>query len=173
MDEAVLQGLADRQLITDLLHRYCRAVDRLDVPLGRSVWHADGLADYGENFYQGPGRDVIDLICRQHSGLLQHSHQLANILIALDGDEASSESYVTATLRMRRDGRLLQMSVWSRYVDRWARRGGRWGITKRIAIREFDEIREVTAMAEHDTGRRDRSDPSYALPGFDKGFGEE
>lgn len=158
-----MQRLLDRQAITDQLHRYCRAVDRLDISLGRSIWHEDAVADYGDSFYQGDGRGVIDLICTQHRGLLHHSHQLSNILIELDGDRAGSESSVTATLRLQRDDRLIQMMVWSRYVDRWSRRDGRWGLEKRIAIRDFDEIRDVTEMQRHEVGARDRSDPSYAV----------
>lgn len=157
------QELADRQAITDLLHRYCRAVDRLDIPLGHSIWHEDGQADYGASVYQGPGRGVIDHVCAQHLHTLHHMHQLSNILIALDGDRAGSEAYVLATLRMERDGKLLQMSVWSRHIDRWSRRDGRWGIDHRVAVRDFDEIREVTPMYRHDVGRRDRDDPSYAV----------
>lgn len=37
-----LAALVDRQQITDLIYRYCRSVDRLDIPLGHSVWH-EGL----------------------------------------------------------------------------------------------------------------------------------
>jgi hypothetical protein len=158
-----LQEIGDRQEITDLIYRYCRSVDRLDVPLGRSIWHEDAIADYGETVYQGDGRGVIDLICANHRKALHHSHQVSNILIELDGDRAASESYVTATLRIRRGEQLMQITVWSRYVDRWSRRKGRWGLDKRIAIRDFDEVRGVTAMADHDVGRRDRSDPSYGV----------
>jgi SnoaL-like domain len=157
-----LQELADRQVITDLIYRYCRSVDRLDIPLGHSIWHEDGIADYG-SVYQGAGRGVIDHICAQHLRTLHHSHQVSNIIIDLDADRAASESYVTATLRVRRGEKLHQMTVWGRYVDRWSRRSGRWGLDKRIAIRDFDEAREVVVMNEHDTGRRDRSDPSYAV----------
>jgi hypothetical protein len=160
---ARLQQIEDRQQITDLIYRYCRSVDRLDVPLGHSIWHEDATADYGEAFYRGPGRGVIDLICENHRKTLHHSHQISNILIELDGDRAASESYVTATLRVRRGEQLMQMTVWSRYVDRWSRRNHRWGLDKRIAIRDFDEVRGVTAMADHDVGRRDRSDPSYGV----------
>ena len=162
-DRAQIAELAHRQQISELIYRYCRAVDRLDVPLGHSVWHADGIADYGAAVYRGDGRGVIDHICAQHRHTLHHSHQVSNILIELDGDRAGSESYVTATLRVRRDGQLLQMSVWSRYVDRWSRRDGRWGLDHRLAIRDFDEVRPVTAMQEHEVGRRDRRDPSYAV----------
>jgi hypothetical protein len=160
---AVLQALADRQAITDLIYRYCRSVDRLDIALGHSIWHADGIADYGATVYQGDGRGVIDHICAQHRHTLHHSHQVSNILIDLDGDRAGSESYVTASLRVRRAEQLKQMTVWSRYVDRWSSRDGRWGLDKRIAIRDFDEVRDVTAMYDHEVGRRDRADPSYAV----------
>ena len=158
-----LQDVADRQAITDLIYRYCRAVDRLDIPLGHSVWHQDGYADYGAAVYQGNGRGVIDHICAQHRHTLHHSHQVSNIIIDLDGDRAGSESYVTASLRVRRGEQLKHMTVWGRYVDQWSRREGRWGLDKRISIRDFDEVRDVTAMYEHDIGRRDRSDPSYSV----------
>lgn len=162
-DLEILRSLADRQQITDLIYRYCRSVDRLDIPLGHSVWHGDGIADYGKGFYQGNGRGVIDHICAQHQHALHHSHQVSNIIIELDGERAGSESYVTTTLRVQRGEQLKQIIVWGRYVDQWSRRNGRWGLDKRVSILDFDEIRDVTAMYEHDTARRDRSDPSYAV----------
>lgn len=156
-----LQALIDRQAITDLIYRYCRSVDRLDIPLGHSIWHEDGVADYGAAVYQGPGKGVIDHICAQHRKTLAHSHQVSNILICLDGDRAGSESYVTASLRVMSGKQLLQISVWGRYIDRWSRRDGRWGLDKRVSLRDFDEIRDVVEMSRHDTGKRDRTDPSY------------
>lgn len=159
------QALADRQAITDLIYRYCRAVDRLDVPLGHSIWNAGSHADYGPDVYQGDGPGAIDLICAQHARTLGHSHQVTNILIDLDGDRAGSESYCTATLRVGQGGAVRQIMVWTRYVDTWSRRDGRWGLDRRVAIRDFDEMREVAPMGDHRVGRRDRSDPSYAVLG--------
>ena len=157
-----LQAFTDRQTIVDMIYRYCRAVDRLDHELGYSIWHDDAIADYGA-YYHGRGRGVIDLICADHRQLLCHSHQVTNVLIEFDGDRAGSEAYVTANLRVERDGQLRQITVWSRYVDRWSRRDGRWGIDRRIAIRDFDEIRKVTPMTPTREGSRDRRDPSYAV----------
>jgi hypothetical protein len=153
----------DREAITDQIYRYCRAMDRMDHALGYSIWHEDGLADYGADVFQGTGRDFVDHVCDQHRSLLHHSHQMSNIIIELDGDAAGSESCVTATLRMQRGDALMQMMVWSRYIDTWSKRAGRWALDKRIAVRDFDEIREVTAMYNHDWGKRDRTDPSYAV----------
>lgn len=158
-----LQLLTDKQAITEMIYRYCRSVDRLDIPLGHSIWHEDAVADYGPDVYRGNGRGAIDHICAQHRHTLHHSHQVSNILIDVQGDQAGSESYVTATLRMKRGEGLKQVMVWSRYIDSWSRRHGRWGLDKRIAIRDFDEMRDVTAMYDHAVGRRDRDDPSYTV----------
>jgi hypothetical protein len=158
--DQLLRAAVDRQQITDLIYRYCRAVDRIDVELGYSVWHPDGTAQY-EDFYTGTGRGLIDKVCAQHRALLCHSHQISNIIIELDGEHAASESYVTATLRVQDGERLRQIMVWSRYIDRWSRRNSRWGIDKRVNIRDFDEIRDVVAMSQPQWGRRDPSDPSY------------
>lgn len=158
---ASLQLLADKQAISEVIYRYCRSVDRLDIPLGHTVWHEDGIADYGD-VYCGDGRGVIDLICAQHQHTLYHSHQVSNILIELDGDRAGSESYVIANLRMQHGDALKQMTVWSRYIDTWSRRAGVWAIDKRIAVRDFDEIRDVVPLGKVATeGHRDHRDASY------------
>lgn len=164
---ANLQQIADKQAITEQIYRYCRSVDRIDVPLGHGVFHEDSHADYGENFYRGPGRGVIDHICAVHvKGLLHHSHQVTNILIEVDGDRAGSEAYVTATLRTYEGDRLVQFMIWARYIDQWARREGRWAIVRRDMVIDFDETREVTPQSDHQRGRRDADDLSYtALKG--------
>lgn len=165
MDSHDLRDWADRQAITDLIYRYCRSVDRLDVPLGHSIWHADGKADYGASVYQGEGRGVIDHICAEHRKTLAHSHQVTNILISLDGERAASEAYHFAALRVGAPGQIKQISVWGRYLDRWSRRDGRWGLDERRTIRDFDEIRDVTPLQAHDEGKRDHTDPSYGFLG--------
>ena len=159
-----LTELADKQAIRDLIYTYCRAVDRIDVPLGHSIWHDDGYADYGADYYQGPGKGVIDTICAHHHHLLSHSHQVSNILIELHGHRAGSESYVTGTMRMERDGKLMQIGVWGRYLDSWEKRDGHWGLVRRSVVFDHQEIREVTAMPGHGLpATRDSGDPSYAI----------
>lgn len=165
IEEQALQALIDKQAITEAIYSYCRAVDRLDVPLGESIWHDDAFADYGASYYQGPGKGVISVICRHHGGLLSHSHQVTNILIDLAGDRAGSEAYVTGTMRLERDGKLLQIGVWARYLDSWEKRAGRWGIVRREVVFDHDEIREVTPMGREPTFTRDRGDPSYEYVG--------
>ncbi len=159
---ARLEAAADRAEISDLIYRYCRAMDRIDHEQGYAIWHEDGLADYGPDFFQGSGRGFIDWVCETHKHLDAHSHQISNIVIEVNGERAGSEAYVTATLRMNRDGKHMQMTVWGRYIDQWSKRSGRWGIDKRVTVMDFDEIREVIPMKQHSDGSRDHADPSYA-----------
>ena len=162
-DIARLEKTADRQEITDLIYRYCRAMDRMDHEQGYAIWHEDGTADYGAEVWQGSGRGFVDQVCVQHSGLLRHSHQVTNIVIELDGDRAGSESYYTTALRMMRGDVAHEIRVWGRYIDTWSKRDGRWGIDHRIALRDFDDIRAVTPMSDDQRSRRDRDDPSYTV----------
>jgi SnoaL-like domain len=155
--------MTDREAITDLIYRYCRAMDRIDREQGYAIWHPDGTADYGEAVYQGSGRGFVDQVCEQHARLLRHSHQVTNIIIQLDGDRAGSESYYTSALRMVRDEAVHEIRVVGRYIDTWSKRDGRWGIDHRIAIRDFDDIRAVTPMSNDARSRRDRDDPSYMV----------
>jgi hypothetical protein len=159
---AKVQMAADRQAITDQLHHYCRAMDRIDHELGYAVWHDGGVADYGP-LYQGSGRGFVDWVCDTHATLVAHSHRLSNILIRLDGNRGASEAYVNATLRFQEGEQLRQASVYGRYIDHWSRRGGRWAIDRRVYIQDFDDVRDVNTLLVGGWGKRDRDDPSYSV----------
>ena len=161
MSGAQLGALADKEAIREALYAYCRSVDRLDLALGHSVFHEDSYADYGEGVYQGPGRGCIDKIIADHDHLTSHSHQIANVLIALAGDRAGSEAYMTGTMRMHRDGKEFQILVRARYLDAWEKRDGRWAITRRELAYDHDEVREVVSMRGPANSARDASDPSH------------
>ncbi len=157
-----LEALIAKQAISEQIYAYCRAMDRIDRELGHAVWHPDGVADYGAIF-QGTGAEFIELVCTGHLRLEGHSHQVSNILIEVRGDRAYSEAYVTAALRERREGRLFQMTVRGRYVDQWELRDGRWAITRRTYVHDFDDVRAVEEIGREGWSRRDREDPVYVL----------
>jgi hypothetical protein len=161
-DAQSVQEMLDRQAITERIYRYCRAVDRLDVPLGHSIFHEDAIADYGA-MYTGPGRGVIDFICESHLKLTHHSHQVTNITIALEGDRAGSEAYAMVNTRAQRGERTMQMTMWVRYIDRWSKRGGVWAIDKRFMAMDFDEVREIKPLGNPERGVRGPEDQAYAF----------
>ena len=157
-----LREAISRQQITQLLYRYCRAVDRIDEELGYTIWHDDAEADYGR-IYRGSGRGLIDFVCEAHRRAIVHSHQITNIILELNGNQARSESYVTSAMRLMDAGQLKQITTRGRYLDRWSRREGRWGIERRCYVHDFDEISSVTPAFTPPTFQLDRSDPSYAF----------
>jgi hypothetical protein len=162
-ETSAIEALLDKEAIREALYRYCRAVDRLDAPLGHSVFHEDSHADYGADVYQGPGQGCIDAIIASHGHLTSHSHQIANVLIALDGDRAGSEAYMTGTMRFLRDGKEFQIMVRARYIDLWEKREGRWAILRRGIAYDHDEVREVTGMRGAAHSERSPADPSYTV----------
>lgn len=156
------QQMADRLAITDKLYKYCRSVDRLDAPMGYSVFHADAVADFPT--YKGTGRGWIDCVCAEHLNFLHHSHQVTNVIIDLhDETHAGSEAYVTAKLREMDGERLVEREFCARYIDLWSKRDGDWAIDRRDCIVDFSATREVTSLGSDPRSTRDRSDPSYLV----------
>lgn len=158
--------VADRLAITDKLYKYCRSVDRLDVPLGHTVFHEDSVADFPT--FKGTGRGWIDFICVEHLNFLHHSHQVTNVVIDLhDASHAGSEAYVTAKLRQMVDGKLVEREFCARYIDLWSKRpsrtGADWAIDRRDCIVDFSATREVTSLGDDPRATRDRSDTSYQV----------
>jgi hypothetical protein len=162
-DGVCLHELLDKQQITEALYTYCRAVDRVDRQLGYSIWNDGAEVDYGEAIFVGSARGVIDYICDSHLRGIAHSHQIANILIWLDGDRAVSEAYVNSAMRMMHGDQLIQINTRGRYLDRWSRRDGRWGIDRRVFVNDFDEARPATTGSIPPRLRLDRGDLSYEL----------
>ncbi len=160
-----VQLLSDKQAITEVLYRYCRGLDRMDVGMARSVWHPNGTADYGELF-RGTADGFIAWVWAGHNALARHSHQVTNVLIDVDGDHAVSEAYVTVALRSRPgdDGTVVEIESRGRYVDRWSRRDGRWAIDHRRFVEDLQRVHEAAPLADDDVpgaSRRGADDPSY------------
>ena len=157
-----LRSLLDERAIRETLARYCRGVDRMDLPLARSCWHGDGTADY-RGMFEGSADALLEWMWKLHEQMETHSHQITNVLIELAGERAASEAYVTVVLRTRA-GRTPARDIGSRgrYVDRWSRRDGRWAIDHRIYLNDWTRSLPVEGAPDVPfTGRRDRDDASY------------
>jgi hypothetical protein len=156
-------GVDDVRAITEVIYRYCRAIDRLDPELAGTIWHSDGTADYGTSF-QGTGSEFLDHVWRTHAPWLGHSHQIANVLVEVDGDRAGSEAYVTAAVWMEAANEQIAYTVSKgRYVDRWSHRDGAWAIDHRQWVEDFTVTSLVSGRAKVTAARRDRTDPSYGV----------
>jgi len=166
MSEALAILLA-KQAITEAIYRYCRAYDRMDLEMAKAVWHPGGTVAYGD-VYDGPAIDYFEGSWNYRAGLANFSHQVTNILIDVTGETAASEAYVTASLQHQpEDGTVKEDLYRGRYLDRWSLRDGRWAIDRRQFIPDsYTRIAFDAALLRPSflgLGRKDRTDPSYAL----------
>lgn len=162
--DAVAEMLA-KQEIRDQLSRYCHALDRMDKPMARAVWHDDGTAHYIDMF-EGTGRGFVDWVWEQHAAMECHSHQISNVLVRVDGERARSEAYVTVQLWLRADaeGKRAQITARSRYLDRWSFREGRWAIDHRVHVLDMQSARTLAASEQAGPqSSRDATDPARIL----------
>jgi hypothetical protein len=166
MGDQKLEELLAKQEITEVIYRYCRAMDRIDRGLGMGVWHPDGTASY-EDLFGGTGAEFIDFVCKLHEDrFVSHSHQVTNILIEVDGDRAASESYLTVVLRTRAQDGQEEVQARGRYMDRWSRRAGRWAIDHRVYVHDMSESRTVAhPFSSGHLSQRGRGDVSYEYLG--------
>jgi hypothetical protein len=154
---ARFQHLAGRLDIEDCLQRVCRGLDRGDLDLAISSFHADARVDYGT--FGGAAEEVM----ARAMGLFDAGDYLSNALVEIDEDEAHAESYVwNAAVRSADAG---MVYAGGRYIDRLERRDDRWGIVERACVVEW---RTTSGIEVLDplllTPRRDRRDLSYMRP---------
>lgn len=143
--EARLHALEDRHSIADVLHRYCRALDRLDAALLRDVFFEDAELDYGPGLYRGPPGPFIPFAIGFQSAMRHTQHRLTNLLIERKGDRAFCESYVCAIHQLERDGELLDLIVDGRFLDGFEMRHGGWRIARRVEVIDFAHERLSTS----------------------------
>ena len=153
--------LKDRADISDAIHRYTRGVDRLDFELAKTAYHPDAVDDRGA--FTGSPEAFMTWLKPHLSGAGGTSHNISNVTIELDGDQAHAESYVIYHVWMP-DGASVVIGG-ARYIDRLERRKGVWAIMHREALMDFIFRGPTTPLQPNSMiGARDRSDRSYLRP---------
>lgn len=185
-----LQLLIDRQEIEQVLKTYCRAIDRLDKELLKSVYHPDGTDDHG--IFNGNAHEFAEFIIGALSEvIIDGMHTVTHSLIDVQGNFATSESYYIAYQRcpggsektaaffgeryaeaMKKAGKIDSDHDYlcgGRYIDLFEKRGGEWKILRRKITNEWSIIQPSSRITDQGhvaafnlPGRRDKSDPVYA-----------
>ena len=168
IENAQLQALVDKDAIRDVIWRYARAIDRGDVDLLRTCYHPDATMDYGIRTGDGSIEAHLASAGQMHSYVGEAHHHISNVLIELDGDFATVESYVIDTLSQQVDasrlavGQKVVHQLFARYLDRFEKRNGEWRIIRRVVVKDLRDVR--TAIDFHDgyrPGAAGKSDVVY------------
>jgi SnoaL-like domain len=179
-DEALgaIDALRSHRQINDACFAYCRALDRLDEALLRSVFHPDST--HRHDAFTGTSADFCGFALGLLKVLDRTQHLLGNVLIDIAGEAATAESYFVAYHRIaagvtapglfahHMPGIAEDCVVGGRYVDRFERRNGVWKIAHRVGINEWEtwrpaSERQLPSMPDAAGGRRDRDDWVYRI----------
>ncbi|WP_371435479.1 nuclear transport factor 2 family protein [Polaromonas sp.] len=165
-----IDQLLSKQAITELLYKYPRALDRLDRDLLMSIGHPEAKVEFGKSVFPN-WTAYTDWMMKAHAEMLGNNHRITNILIEVRGDTAVSESTGTATLLVKQEKGPDYEERWmhSRYLDKWSRRGGKWGLDYRQTVMDYRTVKPVSAAdvkSMYQVGpRTGLDDPSYKLFG--------
>ena len=195
MTDRQLQRLLDESDIEKVLKLYCRAIDRLDLELLKSVYHPDGTDDHG--IFSGNAHEFAEFIIgTMKNVIIDGMHTVTHCTIDVEGDFATSEAYYSA-YQLCRGGEAFVTEFFGeryaeeqhkngtidsnhdffnagRYIDLFERRAGQWKILRRKITSEWNVVSPSTRIADQGVmaalnlpGRRDKQDPVYLnkIPG--------
>jgi ketosteroid isomerase-like protein len=162
--------MLDERAIREVLARYCRAVDRLDIDLLRTVYHPDAV-DTGRPQGRGVDGTIEDFYAHvaagPERGIEATPIVLGQTLFEFDGDDvALTETSFVGAHRRRVDGAVTQQGFVGRYLDRFERRDGEWRIAHRRVVMDWAQelpLAEGSEMHLDTAGARSREDPLYSF----------
>ena len=152
-DAPALLALLDKQAITEVIHRYCRAIDRRDEAALRGCFHDESTHDQGG--FRGPSREFCGYALAKLALIGATQHLVSNLLIDVDQSNttARSEACFIAYHRLpasgvpdglfASDGHVCDLFVGGRYLDQLRRHGTGWQIVQRTGI--YDWVRRERA----------------------------
>lgn len=133
-----LNILQARVEITDVILRYCKALDSRDKQALRRCFHADSQHDHGG--FVGTSWAFCDFAITVLNACVVTQHFVSgNIMIAVHRHAADAESYFWAYHRMPPNGDPIfpyaspddDVIMAGRYIDRFEKRDGVWRIAQR------------------------------------------
>lgn len=161
--------LAARAAIADVIAVYCHAIDRRRWGLMDRLFHDDATYSFGP--INGTWREFVAIARSMIDPLPSTHHQLGQTAFEIDGDEARTETYMTATHLVPADaaadgvfpgrGQAYEVVIAGRYVDRFERRSGQWRIADRVGI--IDWRRELSLVDGDSQAAPNSPDPASAI----------
>jgi hypothetical protein len=160
MTEAALSTLIAKEEIRELVLLYCRAIDRQDIVLCRSLYTADGWDTHGDNF-DGTADQLAQFLETGLKPLRYSGHHICNHLISVENDTGEGEVYAIA-YHILPDGKggLYEDVMRVRYLDDYRKESGRWRFARRFVT--FDSQTIIPLQRPESTAPDQRQDPSYA-----------
>lgn len=125
--------LEEKDAVRELLARYCFHFDNGEFERWLTLFTEDAVFDLGTRG-RFQGRDALRnflQIVPLTNGLPMIRHCVLNVIVAVDGQRATAQSYVVV---LRGGGHELAVSIAGRYEDQLAKVGGEWRFAERKVL---------------------------------------
>jgi 3-phenylpropionate/cinnamic acid dioxygenase small subunit len=148
-----VEQLLAREEIRDILHCYCKGIDRRDWKLVRSCFADDHIHKHAE--YTGPPDEFIGFASQILEKVPDTHHSISNVHIdfSSDGNSASTEANFVAYHYIQEGtpeftpvptgGKATDWIVAGRYCDKFEKRDGKWIIVRREAFHDWERYEEA------------------------------
>jgi hypothetical protein len=165
--DSKIQEILDKESIRELVYIYCRAADRHDNELMRSLYHEDAYDDHG-SFFKGKAMEFLDLLpeIQKSMGILHHNVTTHNI--KLSGTKAEGETYIIAFHQVLTEEGNYDVLIGGRYFDEYEKRNDVWKFSSRavdadwVYVNDPSQVNLTHPMIEGaDIGSPNKEDPSY------------
>jgi hypothetical protein len=142
--------------IESALKRYCRAVDRSDWELLRTVYHPGAHLDHG--LYTGDVEGFVAWVAERRRYMLHTAHLIANVSVDFKSATlAVVETYGAASQRYRAPAPIVaegfveaRVTSTYRYVDRFEAIDGEWRISKAILVTGDRQTQQLAQPVPYD-----------------------
>jgi hypothetical protein len=172
--EQAITELLIKQEISDVMMRYCRGVNRLDIELVRSCFHPDAIEDHGAAAVNAMTY-VDNLGPALERGFATTFHFVGNQLVEVDGNRASHEAYFIGWHRLHPGpgGEEKDVLFGGRYLAVFeSREGGPWLIADRTVVHDWSRADLIDGdwppAAAFRQGRADSRDLVFHLLSADR-----
>ena len=165
--DSKIQEILDKESIRELVYTYCRAADRHDNELMRTLYHEDAYDDHG-SFFKGKAMEFLDLLpeIQKSMGILHHNVTTHNI--KLSGTKAEGETYIIAFHQVLTEEGNYDVLIGGRYFDQYEKRNDVWKFSSRavdadwVYVNDPSQVNLTHPMIEGaDIGSPNKEDPSY------------
>ena len=144
-DQIRMQDLLDKEEIKELVNLYCRAADRHDHELMRSLYHEDAIDDHG-SFFKGLAMDFIDRLPEIQAAMEILHHNVTTHCIELNGVEAEGEVYILAFHKVVKEDSAFDILIGGRYFDRYSKRNGVWKFAERAVVADWATVHDPSTV---------------------------
>ncbi len=135
-----VQALIDKQAIHEVIMRYARGYDRLDMETLAGVYWEDAEDDFGTQKMGASLHEFFEFRLQMEEQFVSQQHHISNVLIDLKSDIATAESsYIFYALFPSPTGDT-DLLMGGRYIDQFEKCNGEWCISKRIRLADWNKI---------------------------------